>query len=109
MYGFHATRIKKLKMVDALREFGFDVPELNEALFMSEDSMIRMGYPPVRIEVKTSIAGAEIDEAIGAHVVTRREELVIPTINLQQLIQNERASRRHKELDDLERLPESDR
>ena len=76
---------------------------------MSEDSMVRMGYPPVRIEVKTSISGVEFAEAFAARVVMRREGLVIPTISLQHLKQNKRASGRHKDLDDLEHLPDSDR
>ena len=97
------------KMVEVLREFGFDVPELNEALFMSEVSMVRMGYPPVRIEVKTSISGVDFDEAVEDRVIMRREGLVIPTISLQHLKQNKRASGRHKDLDDLEHLPESSR
>ena len=96
------------KMVEALREFGFDVPELNESLFSAEDSMVRMGYPPVRIEVKTSVSGVEFDEAEAESVVMHREGVRIPTISLHHLRQNKLASGRHKDLDDLEHLPESD-
>jgi hypothetical protein len=96
------------RMVEALREFGFDVPELNEALFCAEDSMVRMGYPPVRIEVKTSISGVDFGEAEAESVIMEREGIRIPTISLHHLKENKRASGRHKDLDDLEHLPETD-
>src|SRR5947207_11563855 len=43
------------KLVVALQEFGFDVPELKPELFMQEDSIVRLGEPPLRLEILTSI------------------------------------------------------
>jgi hypothetical protein len=50
------------RLVSAIRVFGFDAPELSEDLFMRPDQIIRLGVPPVRIEILTSIAGVEFDE-----------------------------------------------
>ncbi|MBI2901978.1 MAG: hypothetical protein HYY12_00125 [Candidatus Methylomirabilis oxyfera] len=45
------------RIVTALKEFGFDLPELSPALFLREGQMIRMGVPPVRIDIATTIYG----------------------------------------------------
>jgi hypothetical protein len=42
-----------------LKDFGFDLPELSPELFLSENQNIRMGVPPVRIEINTGISGVE--------------------------------------------------
>jgi hypothetical protein len=42
------------KMVDALKEFGFDPPELKKEIFLKEQKVIRMGVPPMRLEILTS-------------------------------------------------------
>ncbi|MBI4770876.1 MAG: hypothetical protein HY784_10835, partial [Chloroflexi bacterium] len=38
------------RIVAVLREFGFDVPGNEPALFLRRDAVVRMGVPPVRIE-----------------------------------------------------------
>lgn len=51
-----------VRVVDVIREFGFNTPELSENLFLKELSIIRMGLPPIRIEVTTSISGVNFDD-----------------------------------------------
>jgi len=41
------------QMVVVLREFGFDTPELSVEPFLKEKSIVRMGIPPMRIEILT--------------------------------------------------------
>ena len=48
-----------MRIVKVFREFGFDVNELNEDLFLKENKIIRIGEPPLRIEVMTSVSGVE--------------------------------------------------
>ena len=43
------------KVVAILKEFGFDVPNLSTEVFMKPNQIIRMGVPPVRIEMMTTI------------------------------------------------------
>ncbi len=76
-----------LKLVQALRQFGFDVAELTEELFKQPRRVIRMGVPPVRIEILTNIDGVTID-----------------IISLEDLKRNKRAAGRHQDLDDVEKL-----
>jgi hypothetical protein len=47
------------RLVSALKEFGFNVPELNEGLFPKPDAIVRLGRPPLRIEILTSISGVK--------------------------------------------------
>ena len=48
-----------IKVVSALKEFGFAVPELSPELFLKEDQIVRMGVPPLRLEILTTISGVE--------------------------------------------------
>jgi hypothetical protein len=34
------------KVVDTLRDFGFDVPELSRDLFLRDEQIVRLGQPP---------------------------------------------------------------
>jgi len=94
------------RVVEALKEFGFDVPRLSPSLFVDPDRVIRLGHPPLRIEVLTSLTGVSFLECYSSHVVEEMEDGVpIHFIGLEKLKENKRASGRHKDLDDLENLP----
>jgi len=94
------------RVVEALKEFGFDVPRLSPSLFVDPDRVIRLGHPPLRIEVLTSLTGVSFSECYSSHVVEEMEDgTPIHFIGLGKLKENKRASGRHKDLDDLENLP----
>ncbi|HDH57246.1 MAG TPA: hypothetical protein ENF16_01415 [Bacteroidetes bacterium] len=92
------------RIVAALEEFGFDLPELSVDLFLKENQIIRMGVPPVRIEIWTSISGVEFDECYSRRVTDVFDDIEIDFISLDHLKINKKASGRHKDLDDLENL-----
>ncbi|MDT8303027.1 MAG: hypothetical protein RQ760_16220, partial [Sedimentisphaerales bacterium] len=50
------------RIVIVLKEFGFDLPELSPELFLKEWQIIRMGVPPIRIELATTISGVNFDD-----------------------------------------------
>ena len=50
------------RIVTALREFGFDLPELVPSLFQEPDRVVRMGLPPNRIEIQTGIDGVRFED-----------------------------------------------
>ena len=93
------------KMVEVLQEFGFDVPNLSAELFLKEDQIVRMGVPPVRLEIFTSIPGVEFEHSYSARVEGVMDGVEISLINLQDLKVNKKAAGRHQDLDDLENLP----
>ena len=93
------------QMVLALREFGFDTPELSKELFLRENSIVRMGIAPMRIEILTTISGVNFDECFRQRVVDEIDGIEVNIISLKQLKINKKASGRHKDLDDIENLP----
>jgi hypothetical protein len=93
------------KVVAALKAFGFDLPELSPALFLKEGQIIRMGVPPLRIEIATSISGVRFDVCYAARVIDILDEVEVNVISLPHLKVNKKAAGRHKDLDDLENLP----
>lgn len=93
------------KTVGVLREFGFDVPELSDTLFLQENKVIRMGVPPVRLEVLTTISGVDFATCYAQRTVAVIDGVEINLISLEHLKQNKQASGRHKDLNDLENLP----
>lgn len=93
------------QLVSVLRNFGFDVPQLSTEPFLRPDQVIRLGVPPVRIELLTTIAGVEFDECYARGVRARLGEVDVRIIALDDLKANKRAAGRHQDLADLEHLP----
>jgi predicted nucleotidyltransferase len=93
------------QIVQVLREFGFDLPELSTDLFLEENKVIRMGVPPMRIELLTTISGVTFDECYNKRVTDIIDGVEVNLISLPDLKANKKASGRHKDLSDLENLP----
>ena len=93
------------RVVAALRAFRFAVPQLSTELFLKESQIVRMGLPPVRIEIVTGISGVLFEECYAARVVDELDGVPVNLIDLAHLKQNKRAAGRHKDLNDLENLP----
>jgi predicted nucleotidyltransferase len=93
------------KVVEVLREFGFEVPELSPELFLQEEKVIRMGVPPIRIEILTTISGVEFDRCYPRREVADMDGVEVNIIGLGDLKANKKASGRHQDLSDLEHLP----
>jgi hypothetical protein len=62
----------------ALREFGFDPPGSTSDLFLARNNVVRMGVPPLRIEILTSITGVEFESCYVERKTIQIEELVVP-------------------------------
>jgi hypothetical protein len=93
------------KTAAVLRQFGFDLPEVKAEMFMRKDNIARMGVPPVRIEIMTSISGVSFEECFAERQVVEIEGVNVNFISLRHLKENKRLAGRHQDLADLERLP----
>lgn len=95
------------KVVQALKDFGFDLPELTKEMFLDPKRMTRMGREPFRIEILNSISGELNFSQVAARAiqVALGEDFVAPFICLDDLIVNKKASGRTKDILDLENLP----
>ena len=101
--GSHAKNAQRI--ISALKQFGFDVPELTTELFLKPESIVRMGVPPLRIELATTISGVDFGECYMARVTEVIDGVKVSIINLPHLKENKKASGRFRDLDDLEHLP----
>ena len=92
-------------IVMVFKEFGFDVEELKEDLFLKENKIVRIGEPPLRIEVMTSASGVDFDACYEQRIMDTIDGIQVNFINLENLKANKLAAGRHKDLNDLENLP----
>ena len=86
------------------REFGFTGPELKPELFKQSNTIARMGVPPLRIELMTSMTGLEFSECYPRRVFKKADGMEIPVIDIDNLLKNKKLIRRNKDLDDIENL-----
>lgn len=93
------------RIVAVLKDFGFATPELSPELFLKDRSIVRIGVPPMRIEITNYIDGVEFVACYPRRAVEVIDEVAINLISLDDLKTNKRASGRLKDLADLENLP----
>jgi hypothetical protein len=93
------------KIVIVLKIFGFDLPDLKAELFLRKNKIIRMGVPPLRLEIITSISGVEFDECYQTRIVDDLDGVEVNLINLENLKKNKKASGRIKDMVDFNKLP----
>lgn len=93
------------RIVAVLTEFGFDVPGISIELFLEPEKVVRMGVPPLRIDLLTSVDGVEFEECFRRRVVDEIDGVQVNFISLEDLKINKRAAARHRDLNDLENLP----
>src|SRR5262245_30395335 len=86
------------KLVTILQEFGFTVPELSAELFLQEKQIIRLGVPPLRLEILTTIDDVAFDECYVQQTCDIVDGIVVDFISLSDLKINKKASGRHKDL-----------
>ena len=73
------------KLASALQEFGFDSPEVSPELFLEENKVVRMGLPPVRIELVTTISGVSFEDCYAERIQDSLEDIPVNLISLQRI------------------------
>lgn len=89
----------------AMQAFGFPPGTVPASAFQNPDAIFRMGLPPVRIELSTSISGVQFADCWPRAARKMLDGVPVRVIGLADLKINKRASGRYKDLDDLEHLP----
>jgi len=97
-------KITAEKIVRVLSDFGFDRKDISEEFFLQRDKIIRLGNPPLRIEIQMSISGVEFTSCYKERVEDEIDGIAVKIISLEKLKINKKAANRHKDLDDLEKL-----
>jgi hypothetical protein len=94
--------LKRLK--NALIQFGFTAESIPDPLFTSEQTVLRMGVPPTRLEILSAIAGVEFRDCLSRAVVMDVDGLPIRVIHYEDLKRNKMATGRVGDRADIERL-----
>lgn len=100
------TRQNAARIELALREFGFASSALSAGLFLAPNNVVRMGVPPIRVGILTSISGVEFAACYAERTTVQIEDISVPVISSACLRRNEAAGGRAKDLADLENLPQ---
>jgi predicted nucleotidyltransferase len=99
------SELNSKKIYSAFRDFGMSAEAISESLFSEKNKVIRMGVPPVRLEVITSASGVDFNECFSNREVIEIDGIPINFISLQDLKKNKHAAGRYKDMEDLEHLP----
>jgi len=92
------------KVLKSLQEFGFQELEVTIEDLTSPDKIIQIGYPPLRIDILTSIDGVEFEDAWKHKTTGEYGKQTMTLLSREDLIQNKKASSRKKDQRDLEDL-----
>ncbi|MEP7354036.1 MAG: hypothetical protein ABI824_12465 [Acidobacteriota bacterium] len=90
------------RVVIVVREFGF--ANATDDILNEPDAMLRMGVPPLRIEVMRKLTGVRFEECWPRRLLIEVDGLSIPMISLADLRLNKQAAGRPKDLLDLDEL-----
>jgi hypothetical protein len=93
------------QLIKVFSQFGMRSDELNADLLLTRGNIIRMGVPPMRIEILNEIDGVEFDICYKNRESTIIDGTPVQLISLYHLKENKKMSGRHKDLEDLEHLP----
>jgi predicted nucleotidyltransferase len=99
-----ADRDNAAGVVAALDDFGFGGLGLSSDDFNRPDVIVQLGYPPLRIDILTSIDGVRFHDAYPHRVEASIDGLNIKFIGREELIANKRAAGRRQDLADADRL-----
>jgi len=99
-----ANKENALKVFKALAKFGAPMQDISVQDFEKEGMIFQIGIDPIRIDIITTITGVKFEEAIQNAKIMEIDGINIPTISIQDLIKNKKASGRHKDLADVEVL-----
>lgn len=95
-----------VNLLKALDNFGFGSMGLTIGDFAKPGKEAKLGYPPVRIDIITSITGVSWEDAYSHSVSGNYGDVPVKFLGKNELIANKRAIGRHKDLADVEALGE---
>lgn len=92
------------RLAAALKRFGFSEQAVSKRPLLCKPKFIRIGNPPLRVEIHSELSGVSFDECFARSEVAVIEGVNVRFISLDDLVQNKRAAGRTKDLADIEVL-----
>lgn len=93
-----------IRLLAAIREFGFPTNALTPDAVVATSCLIEMGTPPVQLHIMSAIDGVSWESVWAGREVTTLDGLMVPFIGRQEFLVNKRAAGRVKDLADIEAL-----
>jgi hypothetical protein len=93
------------KVARVLIDFGFSPETVRAEMFTTAKQAVRMGVPPVAIDVITSASGVDFEACYSRRKMQAIDGIEVPILHIDDLKTNKKASGRPKDLDDLQNLP----
>ena len=90
------------RLLNAVEKFGFKNSGLTSVDFLKPDQIVQLGYPPLRIDILTSIDGVSFGIAWERRVRAKFGKQKVWYISKRDLIRNKKAAGRTRDLLDLE-------
>jgi hypothetical protein len=92
------------RMARVLERFGFSKKTASADLFLKDDAVVRIGVPPLRIDLLTGVTGVDFVECHAGRTRAILDGMEVQIISLGHLRANKQAIGRARDLDDLEHL-----
>lgn len=93
------------RLVNVLEGFGFAPGSITVEVLLIERRIVRIGMPPLRIEILTGISGVAFDDCYARRQTAVVDGVPVSFIALDDLKLNKRAAGRPRDLGDLDQLP----
>ena len=100
----NSTHKNAEKMLNVIKDFGFESLGLEAEDFTKQDTIIQLGFPPNRIDIITGITGVLFSEAYGNKVEGEIGDEKVFFISEEDLIKNKKNTGRAKDIADVEIL-----
>ena len=101
---YNSNKTNALKLLSVLEQFGFASLNITIKDLTKKNSIIQLGYPPIRVDFINNIDGVEFSKCYKNKLFEDYDGIKIKIINLIDLKTNKKASGRFRDLDDLEHL-----
>ncbi|HYE61674.1 MAG TPA: DUF6036 family nucleotidyltransferase [Phycisphaerales bacterium] len=92
------------RLLSALTKFGFGGTGVGTDLFLKPRTVVRMGHPPVKIEIITSAAGVDFADCFARRQMAVIDGVSAAVISRNDLLINKRAAGRPKDVNDVQVL-----
>ena len=95
------------RLLQALDDFGMGSVGLTSEDFLEPEIVVQLGYPPIRIDLLTSISGVDFDQCWAKRVSVDVGGIEASFLSASDLIANKRASGRPQDLLDADTLEQN--
>jgi predicted nucleotidyltransferase len=92
------------KMIKVIKDFGFGSLGIKEEDFLKDNSIVQLGYPPLRIDILNAIDGVQFKEAMSHRLSQKIDGVVIPFIAKEDFIKNKKATGRSQDIADIKEI-----